>query len=145
MIFLLTVFNTSYEYYSTKYTELATAGKTQEQYLLIKEAMQTYPDNDGWFVMMIRDLKLSKNSLGAKEISEMLPVNTKKYHIMRSFYHAFSSDNQKDEEEILLAFENGLGFYESSLSYQLNLSSKPYYCKLLTKYMSKTSNNFIPL
>jgi tetratricopeptide (TPR) repeat protein len=133
------------EYYSTKYTELATAGKTQEQYLLIKEAMQTYPDNDGWFVMMIRDLKLSKNSSGAKEISEILPINTKKYHIMRSFYHAFSSDNQKDEEEMLLAFDNGLGFYESSLAFQLSLRSKPYYCKLLTKYMSKTNNNFIPL
>jgi tetratricopeptide (TPR) repeat protein len=133
------------EYYSTKYTELATASKTQEQYLLLKEAMQTYPDNDEWFGMMVRDLKLSKNSSGAKEISEMLPVNTKRYHIMRSFYHAFSADNQKEEEEIFLAFENGLGFYESSLAYQLNLRSKPYYCKLLTKDMSKTNNNFIPL
>jgi hypothetical protein len=134
----------SFEYYSTKYTELATAGKTQEQYLLIKEAMQAYPDNEGYLVLMIRDLKLSKNRSGANEISEMLPVNTKNYHIMRSMYYEFSADNQKEEEEIFLAFDKGLGFYESFLS-QVNLRSKPYYCKLLTKYMSETNNNFIPL
>lgn len=143
---LLKVNNTkkSYEYYSTKYTELATAGKTQEQYLLIKEAIQAYPDNDGWFVMMIRDLKSSKNKSDAKEISEMFPVNTKNYHIMRSMYYEFSADNQKEEEEIFLAFENGLGFYGASIS-QVNLRNKPYYCKLVTKYMSKTNNYFIPL
>ena len=131
----------SFEYYLTKYTELTSANKTQEQFLLIKEALQTSPEHLAYFLWAIKNLNLSQSRENANEISEILKTNPKKHHIIRSLYYTFSGDNQKEEEEMFLAFEKGEGFYSLSM-YQLSIREKPYYCKLLTKYISNTNNNF---
>lgn len=135
----------SSEYYETKYAEFTAANKLQEQYLLVKEAMLAYPEMYHYFMWLIKNLSESKNRSNANEMSELLINDPKKHHLLKSLYYEYLADNQNEEKEMFLAFDNGLGLYESSTMYQLlNLLRKPYYCRLLTKYVSPTNNNFIP-
>jgi hypothetical protein len=139
-----TTFKKNKEYFDTKYAELLAASKKEEEFKLLKEAIQTYPENEMYLYWVLQNLKISKNPNDANEISNLY-VNDKKYfHLMKSLSYYYAANPQKEEEEIFLAFENGLGFYDLfknrvSFSYY----KRPYYCKLLSKYISQTNNNFI--
>lgn len=134
----------TYDYYSTEYTRFNAANNRQEEFRIIKEAIAAYPDCEVCYNWAIKNLETTLNRENANELSEQATKNTKMYHVLRSLYHKLSADTQKEEEEMMLAFENGLGFYPASTFYSLNLRGKPYYSKLLSKYMSTTNNNFIP-
>jgi len=67
-----------------------------------------------------------------------------KFHILQAVYAEQIKDVAMERDEILLAFENGLGLFDASKTFCLDLNIKPYYYRVLIEYASPTNNNFIP-
>lgn len=134
----------SLEYFETKYAELFAANKTDEIYSLLKEAIQAYPGNTSYLYRALQNLKMTKNPSKANEIANLYTNDKKHFHLMQAVHQYYAANPQKEEEEMFLAFENGLGFYELYMNRpHFSYYKRPYYCKLMSKYISKTDNNFI--
>lgn len=134
----------SIDYYSTKYTKFISEANHAEVYNILKEALIDYPENQLFFNFTIDHLMKSKNKSEAKELAELRIQQDKKYHFLLSLHHEFSANMQSAEIEMQLAFDNGLGFFESqTYGTKFNLREKPYYFKLFAKYGSKTNNRFV--
>lgn len=139
----------SVDYYLTAYEKALSANDKNAVFSAIRDAISAYPDQDDFFNYSIKYLNNSQNAAHADELSEKYKsVNPARYHILKSLAFSFSSDEQKEKEEMIKAFENGAGFYLMSLALhpeqRILLQQKPYYCELLKKYISRTNNSFIP-
>jgi tetratricopeptide (TPR) repeat protein len=133
----------SLEYYATKYAQSKSSTNKEEEFKTIKEAMSDYPQL--YYSWALSYLISTKNSEHAVELSKLVIKDSKEYHVLQALNYAFSANTQKEEEEIVLAFEKGAGFFTFRTQFiDFRLMQKPYYVKLLAKYMSPTNNNFVP-
>lgn len=134
----------SEDYYYTKYTKFISESNDVEVYNILKESLMDYPENQLFFMRTIDHLMKRKNKSEAKELANLRPQQDKKYHVLQSLYYEFSANMQGAEIEMQLAFDNGLGFFESqTYGTKFNLREKPYYFKMFAKYGSKTNNRFV--
>lgn len=139
----LNVIKKDLNYYSTKLTKFRTESNHAEVYRILKEGLTDYPKDEAFFIYALLHLDISKSESEAKELADLLnSKDNKNYHVLLSLSNEYKSNIQTAENEMQLAFDNGVGFFGAPSVY-LNLKQKPYYIKLFLKYGTKSNNNFI--
>jgi len=132
-------------YYYKQITKFRFESNNNEVFQILKEVFVKYPEDNWFFYSAVSNSAASKSKLQTKELADLLILQEKKYHLLMSLVEEFSGNMQGAETEMKLAFEHGLGFYETQLLYPFNPKEKPYYFKLFLKYGTKANNRFIPL
>jgi tetratricopeptide (TPR) repeat protein len=135
------------EYYITKYEQSIALNNKFDEIKVIKEALTANPAHElfgGWALTYLVNAQV-KNKEDANSLAELCKPNPKIHHVLKSLYYSYSADNQKEEEEIFKAFENGLNFYQLEYLPTLRfIQQKKYYCKLMSSHISRSNNTFIP-
>ena len=139
----------STEYYSTMYAKFSKEKNLEGIHNLVVEGLReqvaegNQKEFTGPFVIWgLANVVESKNVSQAEELANFMKNDQKYSHIFKSLHYGFSLNTQKEQEEMFLAFENGLDFNIYNIM-TLRLKEKPFFCKLMSKYISKTNNSFV--
>ena len=132
-------------YYYKQITKFRLELNNNEVFQILKEVLIKYPEDNSFFYVAVGNSAACKSKSQTKELADLLILQEKKYHLLMSLFEEISGNMQGAETEMKLAFDHGLGFYETIIFYPFNLKEKPYYFKLFVKYGTKTNNRFIPL
>lgn len=112
---------------------------------LMRDAAQMYPDNLIFFYELIKSLKRENNPRETANIADSFSAHQIRFHILQSVYFKQLNDYEREKQEMLRAFNNGLGLFDASKTFDLEISQKPYYAELMVSHASLTNNTFIPL
>jgi hypothetical protein len=131
------------DFYLTKHASLFAAGKKDDDYALLSEAAQNYPDD--FFKLLLSSVQESKDPAkagAAAKIYDADNAGAMKAAVFNIVQHQLSGNVAKEQEYAFAAFEKGLNFYDADLYYKLALRKRSYYCKLFMQYGSDKNNNF---
>jgi len=110
----------------------------------LTDAAIMHPDNTALFNAVLQAARKENCPDHTFSTGRFFSGQAMKYHMLQAVYAEQINDVEKEKEEIFLAFENGLGLFDASKTFCLDLNIKPYYYKVLMDYASTTNNNFIP-
>ena len=132
------------EYYGTKIVELETSKNNTALIDLAREASAIYPKNDKFFYTLVKSLVTENNAQKTQTAVNAVGADAKKKSVLTSLHSRQTGDVAAEEAHLTTAFDNGLGLYEAVKIYPIQLTARPYYCKVVAKYATRTNNTFIP-
>ncbi|CAM4356442.1 hypothetical protein SAMN06265348_11329 [Pedobacter westerhofensis] len=111
---------------------------------LMRNAAEMYPDNLIFFYELIKSLKKEDNPKETCAVANSFSAHKIRFHILRSVYFKQLNEYEREQQEMFRAFNNGLGLFDASKTYDLEIGQRPYYAQLLMSHASATNNTFIP-
>lgn len=131
------------EYYKTKIAEFESSKNNSAMLDLTREATTIYPKNQGFFNTLVKSTITENKPEKTQTAINAVAADKRKHAVLSAIYNRQTGNTAKEEEHIMAAFEDGLGLYEAAKVYPMQLNTRPYYCKLISKYATKTNNTFI--
>lgn len=111
---------------------------------LMKDAAEMYPDNLIFFYELVKSIKKENKPNETSAIASSFSTHKIRYHILQSIYYKQISEYEREKQEMFRAFHNGLGLFDASKTYDLEISERPYYSQLMLSHASPSNNTFIP-
>lgn len=130
-------------YYQTKIAEFESTRNNAALLDLTREAVVIYPKNEAFFCTLVKSVMAEEKPEKTQTAANAVASDLRRKEALLSLQSRQSGDVAGEEAHLTAAFEHGLGLFEASKVYRLRLETRPYYCKLLAKYATKTNNTFI--